>query len=62
MFADIFFDSNRYIFVKGIPLSEAVEIVKEKYGNTDEGKQILAFIGSANTGLMSGFRSTRKSE
>ncbi len=55
-------DIYRYIFVKGIPLSEAVEIVKEKYGNTDEGKQVLAFIGSANTGLMSGFRSTRKSE
>ena len=36
--------------------------MKEQYGNTDEGKQILAFIGSANTGLMSGFRSVRKSE
>ena len=55
-------DIYRYIFVKGIPLSEAVEQVKEKYGNTDEGKHILAFIGSANTGLMSGLRSTRKSE
>ncbi len=55
-------DIYRYIFVKGIPLSEAVEIVKEKYGNTDEGKQVLAFIGSANTGLMSGYRSTRKGE
>ena len=55
-------DIYRYIFVKGIPLAEAVEQVKEKYGNTDEGKQILAFIGSANTGLMSGFRSVRKAE
>lgn len=55
-------DIYRYIFVKGLPLGEAVEQVKERYGNTDEGKQILAFIGSANTGLMSGFRSTRKSE
>ena len=55
-------DIYRYIFVKGIPLAEAVEQVKEKYGNTDEGKQILAFIGSANTGLMSGFRSVRKGE
>ncbi len=55
-------DIYRYIFVKGIPLSEAVEIVKEKYGNTDECKQVLAFIGSANTGLMSGYRSNRKGE
>ena len=55
-------DIYRYIFVKGIPLADAVEQVKEKYGNTDEGKQVLAFIGSANTGLMSGFRSVRKSE
>ena len=55
-------DIYRYIFVKGIPLADAVEQVKEQYGNTDEGKQILAFIGSANTGLMSGFRSVRKSE
>ncbi|MBP5677709.1 MAG: acyl-ACP--UDP-N-acetylglucosamine O-acyltransferase [Bacteroidales bacterium] len=55
-------DIYRYIFVKGIPLTEAVEQVKEKYGNTDEGKQVLAFIGGANTGLMSGYRSTRRSE
>lgn len=55
-------DIYRYIFVKGIPLSDAVEIVKERYGNTDEGKQVLAFIGNADTGLLSGYRSVRKSE
>ena len=55
-------DIYRYIFVKGLTVTDAVEQVKEKYGNTDEGKQVLAFIGSANTGLMSGFKSVRKSE
>ena len=55
-------DIYRYIFVKGLTVTDAVEQVKEKYGNTDEGKQVLAFIGSATTGLMSGFKSVRKSE
>ena len=55
-------DIYRLIFVKGLAFSEAVEQVKEKYGNTDEGKQVLAFIGNANTGLMSGYKSVRKSE
>ena len=55
-------DIYRYIFVKGLNVSDAVEQVKERYGNTDEGKQILAFIGSATTGLMSGYKSVRKSE
>ncbi len=53
-------DIYRYIFVKGIPLNNALEIVKERYGHTDEGKQVLAFIGNANTGLMSGYRSIKK--
>ena len=52
-------DIYRYIFVKGLPLAEAIEQVKELYGHTDEGKQVLAFIGNAKTGLMSGFRSGR---
>ena len=55
-------DIYRYIFVKGLNVTEAVEQVKEKFGNTDEGKMILAFIGNANTGLMSGYKSVRKSE
>ena len=59
---DIISDIYRYIFVKGIPLPDAVELVKERYGHTDEGKQVLAFIGNANTGLLSGYKSVRKSE
>ena len=55
-------DIYRYIFVKGLNVTDAVEQVKEHYGNTDEGKQILAFIGNAQTGLMSGYKSVRKSE
>ena len=55
-------DIYRYIFVKGIPLSEALEQVRAQYGNTDEGKQVLAFIGAAKTGLMSGYRSARRGE
>ena len=53
-------DIYRYIFVKGLNVSDAVEQVKEHYGHTDEGKQILAFIGNANTGLLSGYKSVRK--
>lgn len=55
-------DIYRYIFVKGIPLPDAVELVKEHYGHTEEAKQVLAFIGNANTGLLSGYKSVRKSE
>ena len=53
-------DIYRYIFVKGLTVTEAVEQVKEQYGHTDEGKQVLAFIGNANTGLLSGYKSVRK--
>lgn len=53
-------DIYRYIFQKGLIISHAVEEVKERYGNTDEGKQVLSFIGGANTGLMRGYSSTRK--
>ncbi|MBO7100842.1 MAG: acyl-ACP--UDP-N-acetylglucosamine O-acyltransferase [Bacteroidales bacterium] len=55
-------DIYRYIFVKGLTVTDAVEQVKELYGHTDEGKQVLAFIGNANTGLLSGYKSVRKSE
>ena len=53
-------DIYRYIFVKGLTVTDAVEQVKELYGHTDEGKQILAFIGNADTGLLSGYKSVRK--
>lgn len=49
-------DIYRYVFQKGYSIPHAVEEVKERYGNTDEGKQILSFIGSATTGLMKGHR------
>ncbi|MBR4229546.1 MAG: acyl-ACP--UDP-N-acetylglucosamine O-acyltransferase [Bacteroidales bacterium] len=53
-------DIYRYIFQKGLNVSDAVEQVKERYGHTDEGKQVLAFIGNAQTGLLSGYKTTRK--
>ncbi len=55
-------DIYRYIFLKGLTITEAVEQVKERYGSTDEGKQVLAFIGSAQTGLLSGYRFAKKGE
>ena len=53
-------DIYRYIFQKGLTVTEAVEQVKERYGSTDEGKQILAFVGNAQTGLLSGYKFTKK--
>ncbi|KWW32099.1 MAG: UDP-N-acetylglucosamine acyltransferase [bacterium P3] len=53
-------DIYRYIFQKGLSISHAVEEVKERYGNTDEGKQVLSFIGGANTGLMKGYSFMKK--
>ncbi len=55
-------DIYRYIFVKGLPLADALELVKERFGHTDEGKQILAFVGNATTGLLSGYKSVRSKE
>lgn len=48
-------DIYRIIFQKGLSVAHAVEEVKEKYGHTNEGKQVLGFIGAANTGLMKGY-------
>ena len=48
-------DIYRIIYQKGLIVSHAVELIKEQYGNTDEGKVVLSFIGSANTGLMKGY-------
>lgn len=48
-------DIYRYVFLKGLSVSHAVEEIKEHYGHTDEGKQVLGFIGSATTGLMKGY-------
>ena len=55
-------DIYRYIFQKGLNVSDAVEQVKEHYGHTDEGKQVLAFIGNAQTGLLSGYKFSKRSE
>ena len=55
-------DIYRYVFQKGLNVSDAVEQVKEIYGHTDEGKQVLAFIGNAQTGLLSGYKFTKKGE
>lgn len=48
-------DIYRFLFQKGLNVSHAVEEIKERYGHTDEGKQVLSFIGSANTGLLKGY-------
>lgn len=45
----------RILFQQGHTVTNAVELIKEQYGNTDEGKQILSFIGSATTGLLKGY-------
>lgn len=55
-------DIYRMLFLKGLTVSNAVELIKEHYGHTDEGKQILAFIGNANTGLIKGYTFTHRSE
>lgn len=52
---NIITDIYRYVFQKGLTVSHAVEEVKERYGQTDEGKQVLAFVGNATTGLMKGY-------
>ena len=48
-------DIYRILYQKGLSVSHAVELIKEQYGNTDEGKIVLSFIGNANTGLMKGY-------
>lgn len=57
---DIIQNIYRIIFQMGYNISHAVELVKEQYGNTDEGKQILNFIGNATTGLIKGYSSIQK--
>lgn len=48
-------DIYRYIFQKGYTIAHAVEEVRERYGQTPEGKQVLEFIEGANVGLMKGY-------
>ena len=48
-------DIYRYVFQKGLGVSQSVEIIKEQYGHTEEGKIVLSFIGSTTTGLMKGY-------
>ena len=55
-------DIYRYVFQKGMTISHAVEMVKELYGQTAEGKQVLGFIGSATTGLMKGYSFVKRAE
>ncbi|MBR1517391.1 MAG: acyl-ACP--UDP-N-acetylglucosamine O-acyltransferase [Bacteroidales bacterium] len=50
----------RILFQKSLTVSNAVEVIKEQYGHTDEAKQVLGFIGSANTGLMKGYTNARR--
>lgn len=45
----------RILFQQGYIVSHAAELIKEQYGNTDEGKVILSFIGNATTGLLKGY-------
>ncbi len=53
-------DIYRYLFQRDLNVSQAVEEIKERYGSTDEGKQVLSFIGNANTGLMRGYTTTKR--
>ena len=48
-------DIYRILYQQNLNVSQAVEIIKDRYGNTDEGKVVLGFIGGANTGLMKGY-------
>lgn len=45
----------RILFMQGYSVSHGAELIKEQFGNTDEGKKVLGFIGSATTGLMKGY-------
>ncbi|MBQ9474373.1 MAG: acyl-ACP--UDP-N-acetylglucosamine O-acyltransferase [Bacteroidales bacterium] len=45
----------RLLYQKGYSIRHAVELIKEQYGNTDEGKVVLSFIGQSTTGLMKGY-------
>ena len=53
-------DIYRLLYQSGMNVSQAVECIKEKYGNTEEGKVILSFIGSATTGIMKGYTYVNK--
>lgn len=48
-------DIYRILFQQGLTVSHAVELIKERYGKTSEGKIILSFIGAANMGIMKGY-------
>lgn len=45
----------RVLFQTGLSVSHAVEVIKSEFGNTDEAKQILSFIGSVHIGLLKGY-------
>ena len=50
-------DIYRYLFQKGYTVSRAVELAKEQYADTDEGKLIFDFVAEANVGLLKGYTS-----
>lgn len=53
-------DIYRILYQGEHTVSQAVEIIKERYGNTDEGKVVLSFIGSSTTGLMRGYNKNNR--
>jgi len=51
-------DVYRYIFVKGLSLSNAIDQVLTDMPSTPERDQIISFINSADKGIMKGFQSS----
>ncbi len=50
----------RILFQQGLTVSHATELIKERYGKTDEGKVVLSFLGSATMGIMKGYNYVSK--
>lgn len=53
-------DIYRILYQKGYNVSHAAELIKEQYGNTPEGQEVLNFIAAANVGLMKGYSFMKK--
>ena len=49
----------RFIFQKGYTVSKGVQLAKEEYGDTTEGKMIFDFVANAKVGLLKGYSSNR---
>lgn len=52
-------DVYRYIFVKGMRLSRALDAIEENLQSTKEQERILHFINASEQGIIKGFQSTR---